>query len=337
MCEVVSRFEYEVATRYLDPENVVFNGPVKRINDLKEALSRSCMVNIDSFREIQYLETISPCVERIEIGLRISPPWDRQDGPSRFGFRPDEKELDRALEMLRRIPNLTIIGLHCHASGRGRGVDHHVMRVHELMKLRETLKKEPKVNISIINVGGGYIGEMPHSLKCQFPDDLPSMRDYAKAIGKEMLLHENGESVKLIVEPGVSMVANTMCLIAEVVEIRKRGEKNQALLDTNINQVNPTRSQRRPVVSQVIKKRKDASCRENYRLVGNTCMEHDVLVEEFVGCLEEGDFVAFENRGAYSINYTPPFIVPAPAVVDVRGEVLKSPDTFETVLQAYVE
>ncbi|EWH00869.1 hypothetical protein Q427_17070 [Halomonas sp. BC04] len=127
-----------------------------------------------------------------------------------------------------------------------------------------------------------------------------------------------------------------MCLVAPVVETRQRRGGWQALLDTGINSLNATRSATRPslrVVSSSLSAIGDVP--RDYRLVGNTCMEHDIICESFMGCLDIGDFVVFENRGAYSLNYTPPFIVPCPAVVDFQGRLLKRAESPDDILASY--
>jgi hypothetical protein len=55
-------------------------------------------------------------------------------------------------------------------------------------------------------------------------------------------------------------------------------------------------------------------------VVGYTCMEHDCLYRGYRGALRPGDFVVFENVGAYTIVMQPPFIRPAPAILIWDGE-----------------
>lgn len=329
--EVVSRFEYDVARQGLPGDRIIFNGPIKREADLRRAFRSGSLVNIDSFAEIDALRHLSSDFERLPIGIRLcfaSPYLE-----SRFGFEVETGELNGALRLLEEIGNVDVVALHCHASCRKRGVDDPVDRIQKLCEVAaELLSHQP---IATLNIGGGLLGEMPDALASQFPFPVPSMEDYATAIGEAMRRCSPRPSLRLVIEPGVSMVANTMSLVARVVEVRLRRQGWQALLDTNINSVNPTRSATQPVLYAVraLAERAESSCR--YRLVGNTCMEHDVISKSFPGPLAEGDFIVIPNRGAYSLNYTPPFIVPPPAVVDQRGRVLKQPDDTDSLLASY--
>ncbi|SEK48795.1 alanine racemase [Halomonas daqiaonensis] len=331
--EVVSAFEYQVARASLPAERIIFNGPIKHEQDLREALDKGSQVNLDSFREIRLLEKIAPEFERIEVGLRVC--FEFTELASRFGFEVESGELDEALLFLDSIPGLDVVGLHCHATRRHLGVADPVERVERLCRLAG--KMLPRHPIRSINIGGGLLGDMPASLRDQFPYSIPSLAEYADAIGRAFVRCSPTASMRLIVEPGTSMVANTMSLIAPVVETRQRRGGWQALLDTGINSLNPTRSSTRPSLKVVSSFRPEAErIPRDYRLVGNTCMEHDILCESFKWGLEAGDFVVFENRGAYSLNYTPPFIVPCPAVVDCQGRLLKQADSPDSILASYL-
>ncbi len=331
--EVVSSFEYQVAHASLPGDRIIFNGPIKSERDLRDALGAGSQLNLDSFREIQLLKKISPEFGRIEVGLRVC--FDFPDLTSRFGFEVESGELERALVALDTIPGVVVSGLHCHATRRPLGVADPVERVERLCQLAGHLL--PRYPIRTINIGGGLLGDMPEHLRNQFAYSVPSLAEYADAIGRTFARCSPTASMHLIVEPGTSLVANSMSLIAPVVEVRQRRGGWQALLDTSINSLNPTRSSTRPSLKVVSSAPPEAGhIARDYRLVGNTCMENDILCESLSGHLEAGDFVVFENRGAYSLNYTPPFIVPCPAVVDCQGRLLKRADSPDNILASYL-
>jgi diaminopimelate decarboxylase len=64
-------------------------------------------------------------------------------------------------------------------------------------------------------------------------------------------------------------------------------------------------------------------------------METDILVQNFKGTLSTGDFIVFDNRGAYSNNFTPAFIMPQPGIVTTEGKVVKQPDDIHSILNTY--
>ncbi|MBB3229595.1 alanine racemase [Halomonas stenophila] len=332
LAEVVSRFEYEVARQHLPGRQLIFNGPIKRTADLRRALRDGSQVNLDSFEEVRRLARLAGEFTRVRIGLRLNFPDPELE--SRFGFEVESGELERVLAALAAIGNVELVSLHCHATCRARGVRDPVERLRRLCELAGELMAEHP--LETLNIGGGLLGRMPESLKAQFPFPVPELDEYAAEIGAAMARYAPSPSLRLVVEPGVSMIADTMVLVAPVMEVRRRRRGWQALLDTNVNGINPTRSDTCPSLRAVTPRRHEAESLRRYRLVGNTCMEHDVICEAFEASrLEAGDFIVAANRGAYSLNYTPPFIVPVPALVDRHGRVLKAADDHHALLAGY--
>ncbi|WP_181422049.1 hypothetical protein [Halomonas sp. LBP4] len=333
MGEVVSGFEYEVASGYLPAERLIFNGPVKRDEDMIHALRSGSQVNLDSLCEVGRLVNLPWNDGPIDIGLRVTA--IKPDGQqSRFGLSVEEGELDRALALIDSLGKVNVASLHCHLATRDKSPQDFVGRLEYLWAIAKRLNRRHRLRS--INIGGGFFGELPETLQQQFACPIPSIDTYTETIGKAFSAIHPERQVTLIIEPGVSVVANTMCLAVRVVDVRERNGCRQALIDTSINSVNPPRSSLKAPL-RVVSGRGEASSRSlAHTLVGNTCMEHDVIESRFDADLQVGDFIVFENRGAYSINYTPDFIHPAPAIVDREGKVLKSANSVRTSLGSYV-
>ncbi|SDK78883.1 diaminopimelate decarboxylase [Franzmannia pantelleriensis] len=334
MGEVVSGFEYEIASGYLLPERLIFNGPVKRHEDIVHALRSGSQVNLDSLGEVRQLVNLPWGVDPIDIGLRISA--IKSDGQqSRFGLVVEEGELEHALALIDSLGKVNVASLHCHLATRDKAPQDFVARLEYLWAITKRLNGRHRLRS--INIGGGFFGEIPETLQQQFACPIPSIGTYTETIGKAFSAMHPERKITLIIEPGVSVVANTMCLAVRVVDVRERNGGRQALLDTSINSINPTHSPLKAPLS-VVSARGDAGSRSQvHTLVGNTCMEHDVIDSRLHADLQAGDFILFENRGAYSINYTPDFIHPAPAIVDRHGKVLKIADSVTTSLSAYTD
>ncbi len=333
MGEVVSRFEYDVARRFLPADRLVFNGPVKRDEDLLFALQSGSQLNLDSLHELERLVRLTDHGAPCRIGLRISA--CKADGAeSRFGLSAETGELDAALKLLDQHEHITVNSLHCHLNSPTKTPEEFVARLETLWSIANTLN--PRHRLGSINVGGGFFGRLPEALRRQFDCPIATADEYTAAIGKAFASMCPDGQVQLLIEPGVSVVADTMILVARVMGIRQRNGRRQALLDTSIVGVNPTHSALQAPLSVVAPERARGSLLQPCALVGNTCMEHDTIVPELVADLEVGDFIVFGNRGAYSINYTPDFIHPASAIVDSHGNLLKSADNATTALASYV-
>ena len=69
--EVVSEEEYSLAKLIgVQKGKIIYNGPIKTKDSFLEAIQNGCIVNIDSSREIDWLDELSP--ENRVVGIRIN-------------------------------------------------------------------------------------------------------------------------------------------------------------------------------------------------------------------------------------------------------------------------
>ena len=77
--EVVSGLEYNIARQYLPGSRLIFNGPCKSEKDIRKALDEGALLNLDSFYEIDVLETLINEYEEVAVELPGLP--ERSQGP----------------------------------------------------------------------------------------------------------------------------------------------------------------------------------------------------------------------------------------------------------------
>lgn len=320
--EVVSRLEYDLALKIgVDPERIIFNGPVKTYDDIETALNGGSIVNIDSFYEIDYVEAYCEKHKNklAKIGLRANfdlsengeSPLQEGYPLSRFGFCEENGDFHYAVEKLGNIENARIAGLHGHFSTRERSVSVYEKIASRLCMLAKQYL--PPEQIEYIDIGGGIYGELPPN----FPVKAPSFDDYAEAVCSVLNdeFPPGGKKPFLILEPGMAMVANTFSFAAKVIETKRVRGTNFVVVDGSVHNVKPTMHKRNlPMV--LVKKAPPFRGVGAYHVVGYTCMEKDYIAEEVFGEMpERGDFLMFENTGAYTIVFNPPFIKERPAIV----------------------
>jgi len=329
MAEVVSGFEYDAARMFLDGRDIIFNGPVKSEVDISKAIYEGATVNLDSWYQIDAIKKISEKFSSIELGVRYNSTKVFSD--CRFGFNYENGDLARAVETLNSIDNVTITSLHSHYSSFDKSPAFFERRARKSIEIHRSLGL---ADLHTINIGGGFMGKLPEALLKQLGNVNYSFESYAKVLGQcfRDAYRQNGP--RLIIEPGVSLVANAMKLVAKVLEIKEMHGRCYAVVDTSINVLNPTRSKVTPSLS-LFSRCESSGDEKEYMLVGNTCMEFDILVKSFKGMLSTGDFVVFDNRGAYSNNFTPAFIMPPPGIITTDGAVIKRPDDMCSILATY--
>ena len=135
-----------------------------------------------------------------------------------------------------------------------------------------------------------------------------------------------------------------MSLAAKVLDIKHvRGKSIATLLATFYN-INPTLvfmlldEQKHIPMRVIAKDSRHSTVYEDLDFGGFTCIEFDYLYKHYKGPLAVGDYVVFDNVGAYSIVLKPPFILPNFAVVSVTKngiKEIKRAETFEDVFQTF--
>ncbi|WP_353936543.1 diaminopimelate decarboxylase [uncultured Brevibacillus sp.] len=320
--EVVSRLEYDLAQSFgVQPKQIVFNGPLKREEDIILALDGEAIVNLDSFSEIpsviRYAKRHGQ--KEVKIGLRVNfdlsvngeSPLQNGYEVSRFGFCVENGNFERAIRELSQSPNIRVVGLHGHFStNRSLGVYEQITQ--ELCFLaREYLKG----SLEYIDVGGGMYGELPASFGNKI---APSYEDYAEMITavmkKELLPY--GLHPVLIVEPGISLVADAVHFACRVVDVKENRGVRFVLVDGSVHNVKPTMHKHPLPVELITAREDDHDPVGTYHVVGYTCMEKDYLVENGRGRLPQpGDFLVFGHVGAYTIVFQPPFIQARPPII----------------------
>lgn len=333
--EVVSRMEYDLALKVgCSGENIIFNGPLKKREDIFKAFKLGSIVNIDALYEIDYLADFlkeNPNLkEKIRIGIRLNIVLQDNEGNSviqegikigRFGFSNFSGDLDKVIMQIESL-GVKIKSIHGHASSNNRRVENYELIVNTIC---DVLEKYELFDIEFIDVGGGYLGPIP---KCWNFEYQPSFDEYAKKIIGTLKEREWFNKIKpaLVIEPGVSVVANTISFVSKVYAKKNHQGTNFVVLDGSIYNVKPTfHSLNLPhyvVTNNSIEK--EGLKPETYDIVGSTCMEKDIMLSQVeLNNISVEDYIVFDNIGAYTIVMTPPFINLYPAIVEIDKDGIK--------------
>ena len=324
--EVVSRMEYDLAGKVgCDPTQILFNGPVKRPDDIAMALSGGSLINLDSGTEIGPVLDYAAAHpnQTVRIGLRVNISLSDAAGQShiqnslkvgRFGFDP--KDLPIVSEELKTADNLNVVSLHGHTSSTDRSVWCFETITQTLTEAAQTVF--PK-SIESLNIGGGMFGTIaPQHRWC----DVPSFDAYAEAVCGVLNQSKWAKTKKptLIIEPGVAMAANALSFITQVISVKRVGEKTFVTVDGSAFNTKPTFHTLNPPF-EVICACDPHDPAQTFDIVGSTCMEKDILISQINAPLPGvGDYLQLENVGAYTVVMTPPFINPAPAILAQDGD-----------------
>ena len=339
--EVVSQMEYELAQRVGVPApRIIFNGPLKTMQDIRKAVLAGAIVNLDSFYEIEMIEALAKqCPDReIPIGIRCN--FDLEDGRiSRFGFDAENEEFEKALDRLRVLDNCYIQGLHCHFSSSQRNAPSYALRARKMLTL--SARYFNSRTLRYIDLGGGFAGKMPTALRAQYTWILPSYEDYAQAIATQFAEQFPGDTgPELILEPGIGLLGDVMQFVTKIIDIKVVRSRTMALSTGSIYTIKPTLNEKNLPIHVYSRAEEQDSMTGPLDIMGYTCMEHDCLYKGYESVLAVGDYVVFDNVGAYTNVLRPPFIRYGPAIVarDSHGscELVKRAEQLDDVFSTYI-
>lgn len=329
--EVVSEMEAELAIRCgVEPTRVIWNGPIKNLDKLKEYIFMGVTVNIDSLSEAKYIEELADKTDKkLNVGIRCN--YDVNDGVvSRFGFDVDGDDFNEVLDIVTKTPNLHFVNFQCHFAKRQ--VEYWPARAKGMLELIDRLGIVPER----IDIGGGLFGKMEDSLKAQFNVEIPDYKAYAQAAATQFADYFKDRDYKpeLVIEPGSAVVGDCMKFVGTVKTIKNvRGKYIASVLGSqkNISMSGVNPPMKIIHMSEGVKY-------TNMDLVGFTCIEGDVLYRNYTGELAVNDAVVISNCGSYSLVMKPPFILPNFPVLDICGEnveVIKRAETFDDIFHTF--
>jgi diaminopimelate decarboxylase len=177
--------------------------------------------------------------KRAPVSLRVNPNVDAKTHPyiatglkaSKFGVAFDDAL--RHLPHRRRLPHLDVVGIDCHIGSQLLDDAPLLEALDKLIELIDTLHAEG-IHIHHLDVGGGLgidygTGETP-----PVPVGDYLGRVFARIDAWRAAKHE-GKPVKVIFEPGRSIVGNTGVLLMKVEFLKPGEEKNFCVIDAAMN------------------------------------------------------------------------------------------------------
>ena len=221
IAEVVSPFEYQKARNLGMPgERIIFNGPYKPKEALRQAVKEKAKINIETFDEIGDLEQIAEEMDiTIPVGIRLNMDTGTQPHWSRFGFNLDNNIAMAAVKRIYLGGKLKLVGLHAHIGTFI--LDPHAYRVqaHKMSKLLLQIEREQDCHIEYLDIGGGIPSQNRLKGIYQPPEVvIPTIDEYAEAVVTGLLESLGPDRrPKLFIESGRHLIDAAGSLITSVV------------------------------------------------------------------------------------------------------------------------
>ncbi|WP_019673873.1 diaminopimelate decarboxylase [Psychrobacter lutiphocae] len=309
-----------------DPSKVVFSGVGKTAAELKAALQAGIgCFNVESLSELDTLNTVAAKLGvQAPISIRVNPDVDAKTHPyistglkdNKFGISHDVAVA--AYQHAQQLEHLNIVGIDCHIGSQLTEIDPFVAALDKVIELIEALK-HVGIELEHVDLGGGlgvlYIDE-----------EVAKVSEFAAALLPK--LQQLG--LKVLFEPGRSIVANAGILLTKAEVLKPTKHKNFAIVDAAMNDlirpalyqaqmaVIPTHSQS---YANAHTSADDKPNEKSWDIVGAVCETGDFLAKQRLLSLAVGDVLAITGAGAYgfvmSSNYNSR---PRPAEVMVAAD-----------------
>jgi diaminopimelate decarboxylase len=288
--DIVSIGEYHAASQ---ADFIVFSGVAKSRSDLEAALSSSIhLINVESMHELDILESLK---KPVEIMLRLNPDIDAKTHPkistgmseNKFGIGMNE--LPEYLAKIRSSKYIKLRGIGCHIGSQLFDMQPLKDAARCLVEISDSLRSE--FDLKYINLGGG----LGVSYKLDETDTLFASRikNYAEAL----LPIVRSSGLKLIIEPGRSIVARCGQLLMQVIGVKRSGDRCFLLVDAGMNDFMRTALYDAEHPFSTVHKHEQE---EIYTIVGPICESTDVFVRDTkLPVCKEGDFLVMHRTGAY--------------------------------------
>ena len=297
--DVVSQGELERVLKAGGLANrVVFSGVSKQTVEIRRALEVGIhCFNVESEAELERINAVAKQMSKVApISFRVNPNVDAGTHPyistglkeNKFGIAIDEAP--RIYQYAASLEHVNIIGIDCHIGSQLTELAPFMDALDKLLLLIDQLQ-EKNISISHLDLGGG--------LGVCYTDEVPPT---AAAYISEVLKKIAGRGLKLVFEPGRSIVANAGVLLTEVEYLKHNESKNFAIVDAAMNDM------LRPALYSayldiVPTQRRDASQQSDsaqlYDIVGPVCETGDFLGKDRRLAVTEGDILAVCSAGAY--------------------------------------
>ena len=332
--DIVSGGElYRVIEAGGDPSKVVFSGVGKTGAEIDYALESGVgYFNCESEPELARLAEIA---ERRGVrpiaALRVNPDIDAETHPyiatglheHKFGLG-----LDESFAIYRKFasnPHLSLEGVSCHIGSQIFDSEPFFRALETLVELAKRLS-DVGVRIRHVDLGGGLAVSYNESEK------TPSVEDHAKALAGLL----QGKDLRLMLEPGRSIVGQAGVLLTKVLYRKRTGKKEFVIVDAAMNDlIRPSLYQSHHEVIPLLKRLGSAIVAD---VVGPVCETGDFLARgREMADAQPGDLLAVCTAGAYGFvqasNYNSR---PRPPEILVQGssfQVIRRRETYEDLVR----
>jgi diaminopimelate decarboxylase len=328
----------------VDMKKIVFAGAGKTDAEIIAALKAGIgYFNIESEAELENLIALAKKTKKkTKAALRVNPDVDPKThkfittGKKETKFGVDIERAEKVFAQYGKNEYVNLCAIHVHLGSGGKTIDPYCEAIEKILPLIDSLRSKG-FTIEMLDLGGGY-GAAYQS------DTVPSAADYAKGIVPLL----KGKNLKLVLEPGKSIIANAAILLTKVLYLKQGGSKKFVIVDAGMNDlirpclydafhfIWPAKTERKYSFIKRTEKL-DIKGLDFVDVVGPICEGADFFAKDrALPPVNRGDLIAIFTAGAYgftmSSNYNARLLLPEILVDGKKFKVIRKRQTYKDLI-----
>jgi diaminopimelate decarboxylase len=321
--DVASAGELKVALDAgADPREISFAGPGKSREELAQAVAAGILVNLESFREVAELATISQAQGLpARVAVRVNPDFELKSSGMKMGGGPKQFGVDaeQVPELLAEIgrAGLAFEGFHLFAGSQNLKAEAIVEAQQKSYDLALRLAEAAPAPVKFLNLGGGFgIPYFPGEQRLDLAPIAANLADLQVRARRDL------PAAEIVIELGRYLVGEAGVYVSRVVD--RKVSRGQVFLVTDGGLHHHLSASGN--FGQVIRKnypaavgnRMGADPSEMASVVGPLCTPLDLLADKItLARAEPGDLVVIFQSGAYGMTASPQQFLSHPGCVEV--------------------
>ena len=290
------------------PDKIMFAGVGKTSAEVREALAaRIAGFNAESVSELEQLAALAREAGVVaRAALRVNPDVDAKThaytttGKKENKFGVDIDHAPAVFERFRNERGLDLHAVHLHIGSPVNDVNDYVRSIERGLALIAGLKSRGH-RVDTIDIGGGF-GAYYRG------DEAPPASDYAAKIVPLL----RGAGLRVVIEPGRSLVANAGILLTRVLHVKEGPSKRFIIVDAAMTDlirpalygayhfIWPTRPG--AAIPTTRRENQPFPNLQNADVVGPVCESGDFLAKDrMLPAAKQGDLLAIFTAGAYAM------------------------------------
>uniref|UniRef100_A0A7S3FW66 diaminopimelate decarboxylase n=1 Tax=Strombidium rassoulzadegani TaxID=1082188 RepID=A0A7S3FW66_9SPIT len=279
-----------------DTEKMIFNGNGKQQEEIDLAVANGVLVNIDSEFDLEHIIAAGKSTrKKARALLRINPDVDPKVHPyvstgmagSKFGIQ--NNKIDEYLQKIRdNAKHVELVGAHCHIGSTIKDTQVFKDAAVKMVEYVEMIRKEG-FDLQYLNIGGGLGIDYERT-----GQKIPTPKDLIDTVRDQIV----EAKLKLIIEPGRSLVGNTSIFVSKVIGVKSNGTKNFVVVNGSMSElIRPSLYD----TYQHIELAAPSDAEEQvFDVVGPVCESADFLGKERkLPTPKEGECLVVFDAGAY--------------------------------------